>query len=131
MTEVAELATALADFIYKEEEQQEPATDVSPVITDSVHVVAKEMDRLEVEDVKNQNAENKAKGFFCRYYKSGVCVRFLNTCRDIRTGKKRIETVAELLEEGRTEFSRRHNMGYVTMKYLDKALENLYNITVW
>ena len=104
--------------------------------TDTVQVLAKEIARLEAEQIdrENEKAESKGlKGWKGRPYRqvSGADSRFLSCCNDERYGYSRIDTVKDLIACGRHAFRRRRNMGEKTMDLLDKALENLYNIKAW
>lgn len=104
--------------------------------TDTVQVLAKEIARLEAEQIarENEKAEKSGyKGWKGRPYRqvSGADSRFLNCCNDERYIYGRIDTVKDLIACGRHAFRRRRNMGEKTMDLLDKALENLYNIKAW
>lgn len=124
MGQIADWATDLAgEFFHEYEQPTEPEVLTAFPDGESVQVVAKEIARLEALDVE----ERKAK---YRYgQKGGLDVRFLGVCK-YGTGYG-INTVKDLIAIGRDSFSRFHNMGPKTMRLLDKALDNLYNIKSW
>ena len=129
LEEKAKMARILADEVYKEEEQPaEPEKPSDSLDKESVNKVADEIARLEAEDVvlKNDKLGSKV------HKKAGLDIRFLTVCRaQYSSYDSCISTVKELVDCGRVAFARRKNMGPLTMKYVDKALENLYGITSW
>ena len=132
MGQIADWATDLAgEFFHEQEQPSEKEMLTAFPDDDKVQVVAKERARLEKEAIDRKNAEYKEKGWFCHYQKSGADIRFLNVCYDTSRGQNRIETVKDIIDCGSRNFERRRNMGHLTMDFLDKALENLYNIKSW
>ena len=127
--DIPDTARALADELYKEEEQEaEPEKPSDSLDKESVNKVADEIARLEAEDVvlKNDKLGSKV------HKKAGLDIRFLTVCRaQYSSYESCISTVKELVDCGRVAFARRKNMGPLTLRYVDKALENLYGITSW
>lgn len=142
---VSGMAAAIADEVWKHGPQEEETAlkAVEPeVLTkvpdgESVNVVAKEIARLEREQIEAMNEkhrkEAKEYGYVHRriYHISGLDTRFLAACIRTTTRQREIVTVKDLIDEGRSAVARRVNMGKKTMDLLDKALENLYNIKSW
>lgn len=134
---IGDKAAELADEVWTHEEKPEPAQEHEPEILkcfsdeESILAVAKEIARIEEEEIAEKNRQLKAKGGWGCYQKAGADIRFINVCRSVYRGQKSINTVKELIDCGRHDFGRRNQMGKLTLNLVDKALENLYNIKAW
>ena len=135
---IGDKAAELADEVWTHEDrpEQEEAEEEPELLAafpdgESIQVVAKEIARIEEEEIAEKNRQMKARGGWLCYQKAGADIRFINVCRSDYRGQKSINTVKELIDCGRHDFGRRHQMGKLTLKLVDKALENLYNIKAW
>lgn len=137
---IAEFAKALADEVWKHLDNKAEVLGGSPaeqqvlaMVPDNekVQTLAKEIARIERYDIEQKNAIKKNQGWNGRnfYHISGADVRFLNVCKF--GCDREIDTVKDLIDFGRHNFSRLRNMGPLTMELVDKAIENLYNIKSW
>ena len=132
---IGDYAAILAEEVWtheKEDAPQEPEVLTGFPEGESVRVVANEVDRVEAEWVANENEKAKAKGlrgYNGRQYRQagGAGERFSKVCEY----RANITTVAELIAFGRRAFMKLPNIGEKTLEYVDKALENLYNIKEW
>ena len=128
---LASVARHIADEVWKQLDDEHPAEkEVLAMVPDNekVKTLAKEIARIENYEVEQKNAIKRNQGWNGRnYYQiSGADVRFLNVCQH-----EDISTLGDMMRIGRHGFSRLRNMGPLTMKLVDKALENLYNIKSW
>ena len=90
-----------------------------------LQTVAKEIARLETLELEAKRAH-----YNTNYYQSGgLDIRFLNVCKWNKV--QPITTVKDLIDFGRHNFSELRNIGPHTMKLVDQALDNLYNIKSW
>ena len=130
---VADAAKQIADEVWKLFDEQ-PATGGSPAEAEvleafpdnePIQTLAKEIARLETLELQAKRAHNNT----TYYQKVGLDIRFLNVCKFGCV--REIDTVKDLIDFGRHEFSRLRNIGPHTMKLVDQALENLYNIKSW
>lgn len=87
---------------------------------DSVKVVGKKLDEID-----GMEAE-KRKRYNWNTCKNGYEVRFFGCCHE-----HSIETVGQLLDFGRVQFSQSRNIGRRALEAIDKALSELYEIKVW
>lgn len=138
--ELAKAAKALADDVWKQfDDEAEVLSDSSADATPSsdaevlaafpdnepIQTVAKEIARLETLELEAKRAHYKTS-----YYQSGgLDIRFLNVCK--RYDGPHIDTVKDLIDFGRHDFSDLRNIGPHTLKLIDQALDNLYNIKSW
>lgn len=135
MISIADYAAELAAEVWKRfgkepEQHEEPEVLTAFAARDTVQVVAREIARLETEFIEAENAKLKEKGHSYRRQKSGADIRFLNCC-SYDVGYQEINTVTDLIAYGRNNFICRRNIGRKTIKLVDKALGNLYNIKSW
>ena len=134
---IGDKAAELAEEVWTHEEKPESAQEHEPEILkcfsneESILAVAKEIARIEEEEIAEKNKQLKARGGWGRYMKSGADIRFVNVCRSVYRGQKSINTVKELIDCGRHDFRRRYQMGKLTLNLIDKALKNLYDIKSW
>ena len=128
LEEKAKMARILADEVWNQFDDEQEEEPTSSFENDSVQVVAKEIARLEAEDVELENDKLGSKV----HHKAGLDIRFLTVCRaQYSSYESCISTVKELVDCGRVAFARRKNMGPLTLRYVDKALYNLFGITSW
>ena len=128
MGDIADLANALAVYIYKDEPEapSEPAKPAPPVSassdfkSDSLEDLLREVDRIEAADVE----ERKKSGMYCQM--AGFAVRLANVLR-----REKVETVGELMALGSRGMIRKQDVGPGCISLLKRAFENLYNIKNW
>ena len=131
---VAAAAKALADEVWKQFDDEAEVLSGSPaegeilaIIPDNepIQTVANEISRLETLELQAKRAH-----YDTTYYQSGgLDIRFLNVCK--RYDGPHIKTVKDLIDFGRHNFTELRNIGPHTMKRVDQALDNLYNIKSW
>ena len=127
MISIADCAAELTEEVWNRLEgndEQKTPTAVSSEY--SIHMLAKEIARLEHEYVLKKNEELLSKGHHCSVQKAGADIRFLNVCN-----YEGIVTVSDLLSCGRVSFRNKRNIGEQTLQFVDKSLESLYNIKAW
>lgn len=121
MKEIAEHVRNLANEIYGEDEK-EPEI---PYSNEPISAVINEIDRMDCEERDANNAQLSPNTPW-RYNKKGHAMIAQTACK-----RESIETVAGLLAFGRRNFLGMYNIGPKVASSVDKALENLYNITKW
>jgi len=131
---VADAAKQIADEVWKLFDDEQPATggstaeaEVLEAFPDNepIQTIAKEIARLETLELQAKRSHYNT----TNYQKGGLDIRFLNVCK-FGCGRE-IDTVKDLIDFGRHEFYSLRNIGPHTMKLVDQALDNLYNIKSW
>jgi len=111
MADIAGAARELADQLFP----GIPAQKGNPE-TDSIEVLLREVGRVDEQNVDN----------YRHVQKSGFEVRLGNIFRS-----QDVNVVGDLLRYGRRDFQKARGIGPHTVKCVDQALQNLYDITEW
>lgn len=123
---IASTAKQITDSVWNlfdEEKEELPAISAKATQDeDKVSVLANEIETLERLYVNEKNEKYGTS----RFQVSGLNIRFLNVCY-----VEGIKTVDDLLACGRNRFLKIRNVGKLTVKFLDSALDNLYGIKTW
>ena len=102
--DVATAAKNVADEVWKQFEDEKPDESKDPSYnSDTVQVLAKEIARLEKEEIERKNKEAKDKKWLS-YQVRGAGVRFINICRDTRRGQKCKRSIQRKLSSLRSFF---------------------------
>lgn len=126
--EIADAARCLADEIYGTDDEQEPENHTGVPSNEPISNLIREIDRIDMEEKLRLKEEYKVKYPHWNYKpkNSGYAERVRKQC--IVLGFKYVQN---LIDYSRVEFRKQHTMGEKTVGKVDKALLNLYNITVW
>ena len=124
---VATAAKALADEVWNQSDEEQP--EVPEPANEKVQILANEIKRIEEETIAEKNAMKRNEGWKIHrnyYQKAGADIRFLTVCHN-----ENINTIGDMLNIGSQRFRNLRNMGPLTMRFVNQALENLYNIKAW
>ena len=119
MGDIADLANALAVYIFKDEPEApaDPAKTVSDPNTDSIEILLDEVRKVEALFVKESKHRTQC---------SGLEIRIANALHAAD-----VDTVGDMLKHGRRWLLKQRTIGPMSVKCIDNALKNLYNIENW